>query len=67
MKNNFIKQGYHPSLINEHLERISLLSRIDLITKKVMRKKSGRILLVIIYNRFLPNIIKNIRKNWNIV
>ena len=67
MKNNFIKQGYHPSLINEHLERISLLSRIDLITKKVMRKKSGRILLVIIYNRFLPNIIKTIRKNWNIV
>ena len=32
IKKNFIKQGYRPSLINEHVERISLLNRIDLIT-----------------------------------
>ena len=42
MKNNFEKQGYHSSLINEHLERISLLSRIDLFTEKDLRQKSGR-------------------------
>ena len=34
MKNNFTKQGYHPSLISEHLERISLLERIYLIREK---------------------------------
>ena len=34
MKNNFIKQGYHLSLFNEHLGRISLLNRIDLTTEK---------------------------------
>ena len=67
MKNNFTKQGYHPSLINEHLESISLLERIYLIREKDTRKKSGRILLVITYNQFLPNITKSIRKNWNIL
>ena len=34
MENDFVKQGYNPSLINEHLERISLLNRSDLITEK---------------------------------
>ena len=34
MKNNIVTQGYHPSLINEHLKRIRILNRIDLITEK---------------------------------
>ena len=38
MKNNLIKQGYNPSLINDHLERISLLNRIDLVTEKTHDK-----------------------------
>ena len=59
-KNNFVKQGYHLSLINKHLERISLLNRIDLTTEKDTRQKSDRIPLVIKYNRFLPNITKTI-------
>ena len=67
MKNNFVKQGYRPSLINERLKRISELNRIDLVTEKDARHKSDRIRLVITYNQFLPNIIKNIKKNWNIV
>ena len=67
MKNNFVKQGHHRSLINEYLERISLLNRIDLITGKDTRNKSDRIPLVIGYNKFLPNITEIIRKNWNIV
>ena len=67
MKNNFGKQGHHRSLINECLERISLLNRIDLITGKDTRNKSDRIPLVIGYNQFLPNITEIIRKNWNIV
>ena len=67
MKNNFLKQGYHPSLINEHLERISLLNRIDFIMEKDIRQKSDRIPFVITYNRFLPNITKTNRKNWNIL
>ena len=66
MKNNFVKQGYHPSLINEHFERISPLNKIDLITEKETRQKSNRIPLVITFNRFLPIITKTIRKNWNI-
>ena len=40
MRSNFIKEGYHPSLINEQLEGISLLNRIELIKKKGLRKKS---------------------------
>ena len=40
MKTNFVKQRYHSSLINENLERISLLNRIDLITEKDTRQKS---------------------------
>ena len=67
MKNNFVKQGYHSSLINEHLERIILLIKIDLITEKDTRQKADRIILVIIYKRFLPNSTTTIRKNWNIL
>ena len=40
MKSNFVKQGYYPLLINEHLEWISLLKRIDLITEKKTDNKS---------------------------
>ena len=47
MKNIFVKQGYHSSSINEHLERISLLNRVDLITEKYTRQKSDRIPYVI--------------------
>ena len=67
MKNNLVKQGYHSSLINEHLERISLLNRSDLISEKDTRQKSDRISLAITYNRFLPNITKTIKKSWNIL
>ena len=65
LNNSLKEKGYHPSLINKHLERINLLNRIDLITEKNTRKKSGRIPHT--YNRFLPNITKTIRKNWNIL
>ena len=34
MKNDFLKQGLHLSLIYEQLERISLVHRIDLIPEK---------------------------------
>ena len=67
MKSNFVKRGYHPSLINEHLERISLLYRIDLITEKDTRQKLDRTPLVITYNQFLPNITKTLKKYWNIL
>ena len=67
MKNKFVKQSYHPSLINEQLERISLLNRIDLITEKDTRQKSDRIHLVITNNQFLTNITETIRKNWNVL
>ena len=67
MKNTFVKQGDHLSLINKHLERISLLNIIDLITEKDTRQKSDRIPPLITYNRFLPNITKTIKKNWNIL
>ena len=60
MKNNFAKQGYD-------LERIRLLNRVDLIRGKDTRQKSNRIPLVITYNRFLPDITKTIKKNWNIL
>ena len=50
LKNNLVKQGYDPSLINEHLERIGLLNRIHLITERDTRQKSDRIPLVITYN-----------------
>ena len=35
--------------------------------RKKTRKKSGRTPLAIAYNRFLPNILKIITKNWNIL
>ena len=60
MKNNFVKQGYG-------LERIRLLNRVDLIRGKDTRRKSNGIPLVITYNRFLPDITKTIKKNWNIL
>ena len=62
MRNNFTKQGYHPPLINYHLERISLLNKIDLLRENETRKKSDGITLVITYNRFLPNITKPLEK-----
>ena len=63
MKNKFARQENHPPVINEHLERVSLLNRIVIITEKDAQQKSDRIPLVITYNQFLPNIIKTIRKN----
>ena len=36
-------------------------------TEKDAQQKSARIPLVITYNRFLPNTIKTIGKNWNIL
>ena len=67
MENNFVKQWYHEALINEHLERINVLNRIDLLMEKDKRQKSDRIPLVITYNQFLSNITKIFRKNWNIL
>ena len=67
MKSNFLKQGYHSSLINEHLERISLLHGINHVTEKGTRQKSDKVSLVITYNRFLPDITKVIKKNWSIL
>ena len=67
MENNFVKQWYHEVLINEHLESINVLNRIDLLMEKDKRQKSDRIPLVITYNRFLSNITKIFRKNWNIL
>ena len=64
MKNKFVKQGCHSSLINELLERVSLLNRIDLISEDT-RQKPDRIPLAITYNQFLPNITKTIRESWN--
>ena len=63
MKNNFVKQGYHSSLMNEHHGKISLLNRINLTTEKEAPQKLDRIPLVITYNGFLPNITKTIWKN----
>ena len=63
MKNNSIKQRYHPSLINEHLERIN---RINLITQKDAKKIRKNTSCNYIY-QFLPNITKTITKNWNII
>ena len=67
MKNDFVKQGYHPSLISEHLERISLLNRIDLIPEKDTQQKSDRIPLVFTYNQLPRNITKTTGKNWSIL
>ena len=64
MKNKFVKQGCHSSLINELLERVSLLNRIDLISEDT-RLKPDRIPLAITYNQFLPNITKTSRESWN--
>ena len=62
MKNKFVKQSYHPSLINEQLEKISLLNRIDLITEKDTRQKSDRIHLVITYTSFYQILPKPLGK-----
>ena len=59
MKNNSVKQGYYSSFINKHLERISLLNRINLITEKDTPGKSDRIPLLITYNKFLPKYYPN--------
>ena len=67
MKSNFIKQGYHSSLINKHLERINLRNRIEFTTEKEKQQKSDRIPFLITYNPFLANITKTIRKNRNIL
>ena len=67
MKENFVKQGYRPSLINKHLEKIDLLNRIDLIMEKDTQQKSDRISFAITYHRCLPDITKTIRNNWNVL
>ena len=67
LRNSFVRPGYHSSVINRHLERISLLNKIGLITEKDTRQKSDRIRLVITYYRFLPKTTETIKKNWNIL
>lgn len=62
MKENFIKERHCPLLVSKHLEKIDLLDRINLITEKGTSLKSGRMPLVVTYNRSLLNIKKSINK-----
>ena len=62
MENNFIEQGYHPSLISEHLERISLLNRIDLIMEKATRKNQTEYLLELHITNFYQILAKTLVK-----
>ena len=59
MKSYFVKKGCYLSLINEHLERISLLNRIDLITEKDTPQKSGPIHITNFYE-ILPKPLRRI-------
>ena len=43
-KSTFIKQGYHPSLINEHLEWISYLTELTLFLKEAHNKNQTKYL-----------------------
>ena len=68
LKERFLEQGYSSELLDKHIKTDEKLDRNELIKgNKKDRPISTRIPLEITYNRFLPNISKIIRKNWNIL
>ena len=64
----FLEQGYNSELLDKHIKATEKLNRNELIkSTKKYTPINRRIPLAIIYNQFLPNINKIIRKNWNIL
>ena len=60
-------QGYDQKLVDEQLEKVHKLVRDDLLHEKDQEQQDPKpIPLILTNNRFLPNLIAVVRKNWNI-
>ena len=66
MLSKFIQRGYPVNITQEAYQKSSLWSRNDLLENK-KKKTSGRIPLVVTYNRTLPRLGPIINKHWHIL
>ena len=63
-----MKQGHDQKLVNEQFEKVDKLVRDDLLQEKDQEQQDPkRILLILTYNQFLPNLAAVVRKSWNIL
>ena len=62
-----MKQGYDQKLVDKQLEKVDKLVRDDLLQEKDEEQDPKGILLILTYNRFLPNLTAVVGKNWNIL
>ena len=68
LKERFLKQVYDQKLVDEQLEKVDKLVRDDLLQEKDQeQQRPKRILLILTYSRFLPNLTAVVCKNWNIL
>ena len=60
----FKERGYPENLINKQLDKVKNMKRKKLLSTN-KRTIQYRIPILITYNRYLPNILKVITKNWS--
>ena len=58
-----MKQGYDQKLVDKQLEKVDKLVRDDLLREKDEEQDPKGILLILTYNRFLPNLTAVVGKN----
>ena len=66
MEDNFIRRGYHKEILQEQIRKAIITPR-NTTLKKVLRKRSTRIPLVLTFNSTLPQMGKILRDRWDIL
>ena len=67
LKKRLVNQGYNKKSFHQQLSKVKTIDRNELPKEKTHDKETERKTPVVLtYNRFLPDISKIVRKNWNI-
>ena len=66
IKQKFLDRQYKEEVLDEQIKKADRIERKELFTCKEKDEKN-RILLLITYNRTLPNMSKIVNRNWNIL
>ena len=67
LKERLVNQGYNKKSIDQQFSKVNTTDRNELLKEKAHDKETqNKTLLVLTYNRFLPNISNIVRKHWNI-
>ena len=67
LKDAFIKRGYQSKILEHHFARAMSIDRKILLENKEKPSTQGNLLLVLIFNKTLPNIKNVIDRHWHIL